>query len=166
MHMRSRGPHTHPQTSVCSIIAFSDATVTTFFFRPKSLAKSYLGNQMLWVTFLLGAATASRGSGSGGVTSEYVRPVRGSAMLSMGALDTHANKLCSTEPCSEQVHVALGAPGEMVVSFVSADASTESAVEYGLSSAALTVRARGTPASYSLQSYSPPLRAPPARAPL
>ncbi|CAE7496788.1 PAP21, partial [Symbiodinium natans] len=62
-------------------------------------------------------------------TSPYVRP--------KNHLDLHPNKFpisssCKKPPCSGQIHLQLGGPGEMVVSFVSQpESDTKSRVRFG-----------------------------------
>mmetsp|Transcript_23644 Transcript_23644/g.46291 ORF Transcript_23644/g.46291 Transcript_23644/m.46291 type:complete len:612 (-) Transcript_23644:88-1923(-) len=60
------------------------------------------------------------------------------------------NTLCEAPPCSEQVHLQLGGPGEMVVVYVTANANTSSEVKYwtASSSSAPSV-ATGTAQAYS-----------------
>ena len=62
-------------------------------------------------------------------TSAYLRPKN---HLDLGASQFIPNEKCPHPPCSGQVHIQLGAPGEMVVSFVSQPKSdTASRVRYG-----------------------------------
>lgn len=62
-------------------------------------------------------------------TSAYVRPKN---HLDLGASQFIPNEKCPHPPCSGQVHIQLGAPGEMVVSFVSQpESDTASRVRYG-----------------------------------
>mmetsp|Transcript_20967 Transcript_20967/g.34970 ORF Transcript_20967/g.34970 Transcript_20967/m.34970 type:complete len:553 (-) Transcript_20967:108-1766(-) len=62
-------------------------------------------------------------------TSAYMRPKN---HLDVGTSQFVPNEKCPHPPCSGQVHIQLGAPGEMVVSFVSQpESDTASRVRYG-----------------------------------
>jgi len=92
-------------------------------------------------------------------TSSYVRP--------KNHVDLHSStfpeqKKCQEPPCSGQVHVQLGGPGEMVVSFVSQQVSTKSRVRYGKGE--LNLEALGKTETYSqlmfwrADLWEPPIR--------
>mmetsp|Transcript_34096 Transcript_34096/g.63222 ORF Transcript_34096/g.63222 Transcript_34096/m.63222 type:complete len:632 (-) Transcript_34096:181-2076(-) len=61
------------------------------------------------------------------------------------------NTLCASPPCSEQVHLQLGGPGEMVVVYVTANANTSSEVTYwpAGTSPSTPLSASGSAAAYS-----------------
>lgn len=73
-------------------------------------------------TAALCVAAASTAGGFGGITSDFRRPAA-SRQLS------HA-QLVAGAAGAGQVHIALGGPGEMVVSFATADGETPSEVEF------------------------------------
>jgi hypothetical protein len=77
-------------------------------------------------------------------TSDYIRHI-GNAPLHIN----HERFLSATQATSSQVHIHFGGPGEMVVAYVSADASTASEVMYGKDAKHLTMTATGTVATYS-----------------
>mmetsp|Transcript_12534 Transcript_12534/g.27046 ORF Transcript_12534/g.27046 Transcript_12534/m.27046 type:complete len:652 (-) Transcript_12534:405-2360(-) len=89
-----------------------------------------------------------------GVTSSYRRP-RSSEQKPLH--EFAPNTLCGAATCSEQVHLILGAPGEMVISYVSADASTPSeATVWPTSDPSATRRITGEASAYSQLIYFEP----------
>ena len=78
-------------------------------------------------------------------TSVYQRPKN---HMDLNAKEFVAHETCKKPPCSGQVHLQLGGPGEMLVSFVSQpESDTASRVRYGTSS--LEKEAVGTAETYS-----------------
>ena len=100
-------------------------------------------------------------------TSLYRRPT---ASLALPLDHWPANTACSlASSCSEQVHLAIGAPGEMLVLFATHDDTTPSEVTWWASDDAGDVRkATGTASAYTqllwLEPYlvTPPLGQPTA----
>jgi len=78
-------------------------------------------------------------------TSVYQRPKN---HMDLNAKEFIIHETCKKPPCSGQVHLQLGGPGEMLVSFVSQpESDTASRVRYGTSS--LEKEAVGTAETYS-----------------
>eukprot|EP00435_Cladocopium_sp_Y103_P031891 s313_g8.t1 len=128
-------------------------------------------SQLLWIVFqglLLQADTSNcaedtclidvaKGFGQEGVDSSYQRP-SWFEDIPFGKLPN--NLRCQSPPCSEQVHLQLGGPNEMVVSFISSVGSpTRSRVIYseqleqGCNRTGLLQNATGTSQQYSLLMY-------------
>ena len=104
------------------------------------------------VAFASSSAAASLPT-TAGVTSNYCRP-RSTPLLAARELEAvAANRECPPATggarCSQQVHVQLGGPGEMVVSYASASAATPAEVSWGATAGDLAWLAIGTKASYS-----------------
>ena len=92
---------------------------------------------------------ASKVTPSGVRTSKYLRPKN---HMDLSASQFLPHETCQNPPCSGQVHVQLGGPGEMVVSFVSQPASkTKSRVRYGIGS--MDQEATGKAETYSQLMY-------------
>ena len=91
-------------------------------------------------------------------TSGYVRPIS-SPLIAMEEFDmAHAHRrnagACGgAHPCSEQVHLALGGPGEMTVSFANLDPHVEATVAWGDSPSSLKNTATGSSQAHSFMSH-------------
>mmetsp|Transcript_114752 Transcript_114752/g.297389 ORF Transcript_114752/g.297389 Transcript_114752/m.297389 type:complete len:586 (-) Transcript_114752:110-1867(-) len=114
-----------------------------------------LGSSALVLSLLalgIGPHVVFAGTPVRGRTSSYQR-VGSASQLPMSHFAP--NTRCAEPPCSEQVHIQLGGPGEMVVVFASAPSTNTSARvtfgEVGAPSSKLTVA--GTTATYSQLMY-------------
>lgn len=86
-----------------------------------------------------------------GKTSDYSRPMNAPDLATSNFV---ANKDCSSPPCSGQVHLMLGGPGEMVVSFASLpEGNTKPYVHYGKAHNGMTRFAEGSTETYNLLYY-------------
>ncbi|OLQ13473.1 Purple acid phosphatase 18 [Symbiodinium microadriaticum] len=84
-------------------------------------------------------------------TSSYRRP---KMIADSPASKFIVNKDCEKPPCSGQVHIQLGGPGEMVVVFASQPESVaEPLVRFGKSAESLSSSAKGTTFTYSQLMY-------------
>jgi len=96
-------------------------------------------------------ATASS-SGRSSVAEPYYERPAASADLPFCSIP--ANLQCQTPPCSEQVHIQLGGPGEVVVSFASnASKRTPPLVRFGLAGHGVPWYASGSSNSFSQLIY-------------
>lgn len=85
------------------------------------------GPQQMLLTVLAVFVVPGSGAGPSCVTSPYQRPRSARALSDV---QTHAECANPAAGCSEQIHLALGGPDEMVVSWATADDETPSSVAY------------------------------------
>eukprot|EP00441_Pelagodinium_beii_P036027 CAMPEP_0197631084 /NCGR_PEP_ID=MMETSP1338-20131121/8374_1 /TAXON_ID=43686 ORGANISM="Pelagodinium beii, Strain RCC1491" /NCGR_SAMPLE_ID=MMETSP1338 /ASSEMBLY_ACC=CAM_ASM_000754 /LENGTH=510 /DNA_ID=CAMNT_0043202473 /DNA_START=33 /DNA_END=1565 /DNA_ORIENTATION=- len=88
------------------------------------------------------------------MTSAYKRPPYAQALPYNSPELSNKSKICGSPPCSEQVHIQLGGPEEMVISFASdPTADTEAEVSFGCSAEHLEWKASGDTKVYSQLYY-------------